>query len=56
MKYKVIYVTRSSDRTKTRFAQTEGIAKSIIKELQRIHGLDFWAILDNNNTIIENGG
>ena len=55
MCYKVIYVRNDLDKSRTRYAQSIGIARSIIKELRRIHGLNFWAILDNDNNIIENG-
>jgi hypothetical protein len=55
MNYRVIYVKAGDLKTRTREAMSEHIAMRIVDELRRIHGLDFWAILDNDNVILSNG-
>ena len=55
MSYRVIYVMSGALTTRTRTAMSEHIAMRIVDELRKIHGLDFWAVLDDDNVILANG-
>ena len=55
MSYRVIYVRSGDIKTRTRQAMSEHIAMRIVTELRKIHGLDFWAVLDSKNVILANG-
>ncbi len=55
MNYKIIYIRENDNKTRSRMAMSSQVAMSILKEIRRIHGVTFWAIVNKDNEIIANG-